>query len=135
VRGKIDRIERDTGGVVVVDLKTNKPSRQVKQKDAGKHPQLGAYQLAVLEGAVAGATGALSGARLLYVQTASQKPYGLVEQAALDEAAAAVFRARLAEAAEGMAAASWDGPLEPEERFGAPPLRFALPRIAEVCGD
>jgi RecB family exonuclease len=135
VRGKIDRLERETGGVVVVDLKTSKPSRQVKQKDAGSHPQLGAYQLAVLEGAVAGAEGPSGGARLLYVQTTTQKRYSLVEQAPLADDAAAVFRARLAEAAEGMSAATFDGPLDAEERFGAPSLRFALPRISEVCGD
>jgi superfamily I DNA/RNA helicase/RecB family exonuclease len=48
--GRVDRLERDAGGrLVVVDLKTgrSKPA----EGELARHPQLGAYQLAVASGA------------------------------------------------------------------------------------
>lgn len=59
--GEADRLELDEDGqVVVVDLKTGKygPSRQ----QIVEHPQLGLYQLAVENGAVAGLDGVPDGA-------------------------------------------------------------------------
>jgi RecB family exonuclease len=50
VAGRVDRLERDADGrLIVIDLKTgkNKPS------DVSEHPQLGAYQLAIANGAFA----------------------------------------------------------------------------------
>ena len=66
--GRVDRIERDRDGrLVVIDLKTGKSKPNAKQLPT--HPQLGAYQLAVelggfAEGDVAG------GARLVQLAAA-----------------------------------------------------------------
>ena len=50
--GRVDRLERDAAGrAVVVDLKTS--SSPPAKDDVPRHPQLGAYQLAVLLGAFA----------------------------------------------------------------------------------
>jgi superfamily I DNA/RNA helicase len=49
LRGQVDRLEIDAGGrLVIVDLKTGK--RQPGKAELGRHPQLGAYQAAVLAG-------------------------------------------------------------------------------------
>lgn len=49
LRGQVDRLEIDTEGrLVVVDLKTGK--RQPGKTELSRHPQLGAYQAAVLAG-------------------------------------------------------------------------------------
>lgn len=51
VRGRIDRLERDADGrLVVVDLKTGKSP--VTKDDAQRHAQLAMYQLAIAEGLV-----------------------------------------------------------------------------------
>ncbi|MFN2560924.1 MAG: ATP-dependent helicase [Jatrophihabitans sp.] len=48
--GRVDRVERDSAGrLVVVDLKTGKS--KVRSEELPLHPQLGAYQLAVEAGA------------------------------------------------------------------------------------
>jgi superfamily I DNA/RNA helicase len=53
LRGQVDRLEIDAEGrLVVVDLKTGK--RQPGKADLERHPQLGAYQVAVLAGGFAG---------------------------------------------------------------------------------
>ncbi|MHA7220819.1 ATP-dependent helicase [Arthrobacter sp. RHLT1-20] len=53
LRGQVDRLEIDAEGrLVVVDLKTGK--RQPGKADLERHPQLGAYQAAVLAGGFAG---------------------------------------------------------------------------------
>ncbi len=50
VSGRVDRLERDDAGrLVVLDLKTS--STAVRAADVGVHPQLGIYQLAVEAGA------------------------------------------------------------------------------------
>ncbi|MFY9768013.1 MAG: PD-(D/E)XK nuclease family protein, partial [Mycobacterium sp.] len=49
LRGRVDRIERDAAGrLVIVDIKTGKTP--VSKDDAQRHAQLAAYQLAVAEG-------------------------------------------------------------------------------------
>ena len=49
LRGQVDRLEIDSEGrLVVVDLKTGK--RQPSKADLSRHPQLGAYQAAVMAG-------------------------------------------------------------------------------------
>jgi superfamily I DNA/RNA helicase/RecB family exonuclease len=51
LRGRVDRIERDAEGrLVIVDVKTGKTP--VTKDDAQRHAQLAAYQLAVAEGLV-----------------------------------------------------------------------------------
>lgn len=50
LRGQVDRLEIDAEGrLVIVDLKTGK--RQPSKAELARHPQLGAYQAAVLHGA------------------------------------------------------------------------------------
>ncbi|MGX7679227.1 ATP-dependent helicase [Jatrophihabitans sp. DSM 45814] len=69
--GKVDRLEKDEfGRLVIVDLKTgkNKPSKNA----VAEHPQLAAYQLAVLEGGFTGdAPAKPGGARLVQVGAAT----------------------------------------------------------------
>ena len=67
VRGRIDRLERDAQGrVVIVDVKTAKSP--VTKDDAQHHAQLGVYQLAVSEGVLA-AGDQPGGGRLVFVGT------------------------------------------------------------------
>ncbi|WP_460495950.1 ATP-dependent helicase [Glycomyces tarimensis] len=82
--GQVDRLERDQDGrVYVVDLKTGK--QVPSQKDALENPQMGAYQLAVAEGAFEEGTEA-GGAELVYpskdaksITVRSQGPLGEAE--------------------------------------------------------
>lgn len=65
VTGRIDRLERDAEGrLVVVDVKTGKSP--VTKDDAQRHAQLGLYQLAISHG-LAGAEAAPGGGRLVYL--------------------------------------------------------------------
>ncbi|RKR74881.1 UrvD/REP family ATP-dependent DNA helicase [Frondihabitans australicus] len=105
VNGKIDRVEQSADGkVTIVDLKTGKYALSMPQ--AQKDPQLGSYQLALLDGAIdsAPADAVLGGAKLLYVGVrATKKPYDERRQAPFDESAADAFRLRVEEDARGMA--------------------------------
>ncbi|MGZ4583191.1 MAG: ATP-dependent helicase [Mycobacterium sp.] len=68
VRGRVDRLERDAAGrLVIVDIKTAKTP--VSKDDAQQHAQLAMYQLAVADGLVAGGAGDTEpgGARLVYL--------------------------------------------------------------------
>ena len=66
VRGRIDRLERDAAGrLVVVDVKTGKSP--VSKDDAQRHRQLAAYQLAVAAGLVGDEAEQPGGGRLVYV--------------------------------------------------------------------
>jgi superfamily I DNA/RNA helicase/RecB family exonuclease len=68
LRGRVDRLERDGAGrLVIVDIKTGKTP--VSKDDAQQHAQLAMYQLAVAEGLLpADPTGAEpGGARLVYI--------------------------------------------------------------------
>jgi superfamily I DNA/RNA helicase/RecB family exonuclease len=65
LRGRVDRVERDAAGrLVIVDVKTGKTP--VSKDDAQRHAQLAAYQLAVAEGLLAQGDEP-GGARLLYL--------------------------------------------------------------------
>jgi RecB family exonuclease len=67
LRGRVDRLERDVAGrLVIVDVKTGKTP--VSKDDAQQHAQLAMYQLAVAEGLLpAGPAGVEpGGARLVY---------------------------------------------------------------------
>ena len=71
LRGRVDRVELDDQGrPVVVDIKTGKVP--VSGADAEAHPQLAAYQLAVLLGAIEGKD-TPGGARLVYVAKSNNK--------------------------------------------------------------
>jgi superfamily I DNA/RNA helicase/RecB family exonuclease len=69
LRGQVDRVEdAGDGSVTVVDLKTGKTA--ASKDKAAENPQLGAYQLAVEEGALDLPEGTVSkGASLVYVGT------------------------------------------------------------------
>ena len=65
VRGRVDRLERDAEGrLVVVDVKTGKSP--VTKDDAQRHAQLAFYQLAIAEG-VLGEDDKPGGGRLVYI--------------------------------------------------------------------
>ncbi len=65
LRGRVDRIERDAAGrLVIVDVKTGKTP--VSKDDAQRHAQLAMYQLAIAEGLVAQGDEP-GGARLVYL--------------------------------------------------------------------
>ncbi len=65
VRGRVDRLERDAEGrLVIVDVKTGKSP--VTKDDAQRHAQLAFYQLAIAEG-VLGEGDKPGGGRLVYV--------------------------------------------------------------------
>ena len=80
--GRVDRLERDAAGrLVVVDLKTGKS--KVKSDELAQHPQLGAYQLAVQAGAF-GAGEQAGGALLVQLAAAGKDP--AQQQPALEDA-------------------------------------------------
>ena len=87
LRGQVDRLEIDAEGrLVIVDLKTGK--RQPGKTELSRHPQLGAYQAAVLAGGFGDAQGALpdprpGGAVLAQLGTGTKNP-GVQQQDALD---------------------------------------------------
>ena len=73
LRGRIDRLERDTEGrPVVVDVKTAR--NPVSNEAAQSHAQLAAYQVAAAEGAIAGEPATQpGGARLVFVAKSNKK--------------------------------------------------------------
>jgi hypothetical protein len=92
LRGQVDRLEIDSEGrLVVVDLKTGK--RQPGKTELSRHPQLGAYQAAVLAGGfrdLPGMTGPAvpggavpGGAVLAQLGTTTKSP-GVQQQEPLD---------------------------------------------------
>jgi superfamily I DNA/RNA helicase len=87
LRGQVDRLEIDSEGrLVIVDLKTGK--RQPGKAELSRHPQLGAYQAAVLAGGfenVAGVPGnALPGGAVLAQLGTGTKNPGVQQQEAID---------------------------------------------------
>jgi superfamily I DNA/RNA helicase/RecB family exonuclease len=82
--GRVDRLERDAHGrLVVIDLKTGRS--KARDADLPQHPQLGAYQVAVQEGAFQGGTEP-GGAALVQLGTGTastgqqdQPPLGAVD--------------------------------------------------------
>lgn len=106
MRGSIDRIEIDPEGrVSVVDLKTGRGMPSEKN-DMPEHPQLGAYQLAVEDGAVEGvpAGSPMADARLVFVQNPKGgRAYSERTQQAFDPDARQAYRERLHGVARGMA--------------------------------
>ena len=105
LRGAVDRLEVTEGGVRVTDLKTGKgiPSKQ----DAQTNAQLGAYQLAVEEGAFPSLpAGTRSvGAQLVFISEGSRA--ALRGQPALGDPESSWARTLVEEAAETMAGAEF----------------------------
>jgi hypothetical protein len=92
LRGQVDRLEIDNEGrLVAVDLKTGK--RQPGKTELSRHPQLGAYQAAILAGGFAEAPGMAGtadsgsagpgGAVLAQLGTTTKSP-GIQQQEPLD---------------------------------------------------
>ena len=79
-----------------------------------EHAQLAAYQIAVQQGLVPGATpGSLGGARLVIVsKTLAKSEYRIAHQHALDGEARRRFLQRVAEVARGMSAAGFTAQVE-----------------------
>ena len=101
VRGRIDRLERDAlGRLVVVDVKTSK--NPISADAAQEHAQLATYQVAAAEGGVLelGAGAPSGGARLVYVARTNRKTGATQrEQQPLDEDARARWRTQVVDAA------------------------------------
>ncbi|HWL00768.1 MAG TPA: ATP-dependent DNA helicase [Microbacteriaceae bacterium] len=110
--GRIDRIERMADETaVIVDFKTGKETRYASDASVADHPQLAAYQVALVEGGlrddVAELTAALAngGAKLVILGRDPKKRSGGVDaprQAALDDAQLEEWRRRIRDAAESM---------------------------------
>jgi superfamily I DNA/RNA helicase/RecB family exonuclease len=107
--GQVDRLERDAEGrLVVVDLKTGKS--QPKKDELAEHAQLGAYQLAVAEGAfdeIAPGSRTPGGAEL--VQLGGKQKRVLVQaQDALAAGEETWAHRMVRRVADGMAGATFD---------------------------
>lgn len=73
LRGQVDRLEIDAAGrLVIVDLKTGK--HQPGKAEVARHPQLGAYQAAVLQGAFKDAVAADNGTEMSAASGQSAAP-------------------------------------------------------------
>ena len=93
LRGRVDRIERDAAGrLVIVDVKTGKTP--VSKDDAQRHAQLAAYQLAVAEGLVAHGDEP-GGGRLVYLGRTGSAGATEREQDPLTPEARAQWRDRI----------------------------------------
>ncbi|MFT3799506.1 ATP-dependent helicase [Microbacterium sp.] len=114
VSGYIDRVEQTGAGeVVIVDLKTGKREPQTDAKVAD-NPQLAAYQLALIEGAIPEAAGLKpGGAKLLVLRpTAATKDYAEPRQPPMDADTRAAFLARIRATADVMSGTTFSAPFE-----------------------
>jgi superfamily I DNA/RNA helicase/RecB family exonuclease len=101
LRGRVDRIERDGAGrLVIVDVKTGKTP--VSKDDAQRHAQLAAYQLAVAEGLVPQGDEP-GGARLVYLGRTGSGGATEREQDSLTPESREEWRNLVREAAEATA--------------------------------
>ncbi len=100
VRGRLDRLERDSEGrLVVVDIKTGKSP--VTKDEAQRHAQLAMYQLAIAEGLLSQGDEP-GGGRLVYLGKTSGGRAAEREQDALTPESHATWRAKV----QGAAAAT-----------------------------
>ena len=106
LRGRVDRLERDDDGrLVVVDLKTG--SSKPKADELGRNAQLGTYQAAVDAGAFADHGGASGGASLVQVGGKNTK-YAEQRQPALGDGDDPSWARRVVlDVADGMAGAAF----------------------------
>jgi len=106
LRGAIDRVERTRdGAAVIVDLKTGR-SAPTSQKAIDEHPQLGSYQVALADGAIAEVPPGTppGGAKLVIISSGVRgKPYREPAQGPFDAETLQRFRDRVETAAVGMA--------------------------------
>jgi superfamily I DNA/RNA helicase/RecB family exonuclease len=139
VNGSIDRVERSSdGSVVIVDLKTGRPT--TKQADIDEHPQLGSYQLAYAEGVLDEflaeyGVHSSGGAKLLFVKEGVRgKKYREAVQAPLTAEGLEGFRERIRQAAAIMAAAAFVGDADVDSRSPSAVSRL-LHRVRAVSSD
>ena len=104
LRGRVDRLERDGAGrLVIVDIKTGKTP--VSKDDAQQHAQLAMYQLAVAEGMLPAGPAAAEpgGARLVYLGKTGAAGATERDQDPLTPAAREEWRALVRQAADATA--------------------------------
>ena len=108
--GTVDRVERlGDGRAVIVDLKTGRGD-PISDAGVAEHPQLGAYQLAFIGGAIDGIPPGtpLAGARLVIVSSGTVKQnYRNPTQPAFTPDELDAFRRRVGDDAAGMGAATF----------------------------
>ncbi|MGC4755341.1 ATP-dependent helicase [Micromonospora trifolii] len=105
--GRVDRLEVDEAGrLVVIDLKTGK-STAVTGTDLAEHPQLGAYQAAVEAGAFAEFGDESGGAALVQLGTSAKDAREQNQPAASEGPAAGWATALVRRTADTMAAATF----------------------------
>ena len=130
VRGRVDRVERDSDGrLVVVDLKTG--NRPPSDAEVRTNAQLGVYQVAVAAGGLGEAGGsATSGGAVLVQLGADRARLKVQEQPPLGDGESGEWAAALlAEAAEGMAGAQF--PATAHDLCRVCPVRTACPAQPE----
>lgn len=135
LRGVVDRVEVDeAGNPWVVDLKTGKS--QPSGKDVERHPQLGAYQAAVINGALAGKTvqelsNRPAGASLVQLGTNTKSPREQAQPPIRDEDWATPM---VLKAAELMGEADFLSRHDPA-RGGRSGSNCRLPSICPLCSE
>ena len=135
LRGVVDRVEADeAGNPWVVDLKTGKS--QPSGKDVERHPQLGAYQAAVINGALAGKTAEElttrpAGASLVQLGTNTKSPREQAQPPITDEDWATPM---VLQAAELMGEADFLSRHDPA-RGGRSGSSCRLPSICPLCSE
>lgn len=133
LRGQVDRLEIDAEGrLVIVDLKTGK--RQPGKAELERHPQLGAYQAAVLAGGFTGPDDGPAprpgGAVLAQLGTSTKSP-GVQSQPALDPAANWALE-MVGEAARVMSGSTFEARHDPA-KGGHGGHGCRLPEVCPLC--
>ncbi|WP_184080445.1 UvrD-helicase domain-containing protein [Nocardiopsis mwathae] len=128
ITGRVDRLERDAEGrAVVVDIKTG--GSRPKDEELARHPQLGVYQLAVLESAFAGlGLAAPGGAELVQLseKAAGKRTAREQRQRPLDEDPDPRWsRTLVREVADGMSGTRFDA--TPNRHCDSCPVRSSCP--------
>ncbi|BBY32556.1 ATP-dependent DNA helicase [Mycolicibacter minnesotensis] len=130
LRGRIDRVERDAAGrLVVVDVKTAKTP--VSKDDAQQHAQLAVYQLAVEAGLI-GADEQPGGGRLVYPAKPAGDGASEREQDALTAETGGQWRERIAQAAAATAGPQFAARVNDGCRHC--PVRPVCPAHTRGCG-
>jgi superfamily I DNA/RNA helicase/RecB family exonuclease len=130
LRGRVDRIERDAAGrLVIVDVKTGKSP--VSKDDAQRHAQLAAYQLAVAEGLVAHGDEP-GGGRLVYLGKAGAAGATEREQDPLTPEAREQWQKNIRDAADATAGPQFVARIN--DGCGHCPLRSSCPAHTGVHG-
>lgn len=134
LRGQVDRLEIDSEGrLVIVDLKTGK--RQPGKAELERHPQLGAYQAAVLAGGFPGSddgTPLLPGGAVLAQLGTGTKSPGVQSQPPLDPAANWALDL-VGDAARVMSGSTFEARHDPA-KGGHGGHGCRLPEVCPLCG-